>query len=277
MGEWQAIETAVSAALAGLTGSGGPLLATVRGRTAVDRKVLVAGLLRERLPAAYVMLGRRDTGDKEYRQAGPVMLTVLFASRSERCEQDARLGGAGVTGVTTLAESAATALRGLDLDGHRRLMLVDERPAGGDEATALWEQRYEVRPRPGDYVPLFNGYPLIGASSVVEVHVGELKRAASTFAFPGVDGVFERFAGTRERPIVWRGQLRAGDNAALNMIEQGLEDLVREGRPGMVFDPWARTFGDCVVSAFKRVGPRTRDDLTGQALQNFELEFIQLL
>jgi hypothetical protein len=71
--------------------------------------------------------------------------------------------------------------------------------------------------------------------------------------------------------------LRAADNAALNAIEQGIEDFVREGRPGVVFDSWARTFDDCAVAAFKRVGPRCRDDLTGQALQNFELEFTQLL
>jgi hypothetical protein len=166
MGEWQEIESAVVGALAGLTGSGAPLLATTRGRTAADRKAIVAGLLRERLPAAYIMLGGRDAGDKEYRQAGPPVLTVLLASRSERCEQDARLGGVDVTGVTTIAESAAAALRELDLGGHRRLMLVDERPVGGDEATVLWEQRYEVRRRPGDYVPLFDGCPLIGTSSV---------------------------------------------------------------------------------------------------------------
>ncbi|MBI4580049.1 MAG: hypothetical protein HY718_10130, partial [Planctomycetes bacterium] len=106
--------------------------------------------------------------------------------------------------------------------------------------------------------------------------IGALSRSASVFAFPGVDGVFERFVGTRERPIVWRGQLRAADDGALNEIEDGLELLIRQGQISSVADPWARMFEGCVVSGFKRVGPRGQDDLTGEALQDFELEFLQL-
>jgi hypothetical protein len=110
----------------------------------------------------------------------------------------------------------------------------------------------------------------------VDVHVGELKRAASTFAFPGVDGVFERFMGTRERSIIWRGQLRAADNNELNAIEQGLEDLVCRATADTIRDSWDRTFDHCVARTFKRTGPRGRDDLTGEATQDFELEFVQL-
>ncbi len=231
---------------------------------------------RERLPAAYVTITGRDAGDKDFRRAGEPELTLTYADRSERSDDEARRGGADVVGVLAIAAVAASALGDLDLGNHRRLLLIDERAAGGEEGVALWEQRYEVPRKSADLAPLFGGYELIGAASEVEVHVGELKRAASTFAFPGVDGVFERFMGTRERAIVWRGQLRASNNDDLNAIEEGLDDLVRGGTADTIRDPWNRTFRNCVARSFKRVGPRGRVNLTGQAIQEFELEFVQL-
>lgn len=277
MSEWQTTEAAVVAALAALSGSGTPpLLATVRACTPRDRKLVVAALLRERLPAAYVLIGGREAGDKDYRRAGDPVLSVLYASRSERRDDEARLGGVGVVGVLEIAGVSAASLQQLDLGAQRRLLLVDERAIGGEEGTALWEQRFEVRRRSGRFVPTFAGNALVGASSEVDVYVGESKRASSLFAFPGVDGVFERFVGVRERPIVWRGQLRAASDAQLNAIEEDLERLVREARPDSLNDNWARRFDRCVATWFKRVGPRGHDQLTGEALQGFELGFLQL-
>lgn len=277
-GPWQTIEAEVVATLGGLTaeGAGGPLLATVRGYTARDRKQVVAALMRERLPAAYVMLTGRDAGDKDYRRAGAPLVSVLYAARSERCDDEARHGGVDVVGVMPVAAAGACGLHDLELDGGGRLSLAEERAVTGEEGTALWEQRYEVRRLSGGWVPKFGGAELLSASSVVEVHIGEIKRASSRFAFPGLDGVFERFAGMRERPILWRGQLRSPDDAGLNVIEEGLERLAREAAIESVEDPWGRRFDDCVLRSFKRVGPRRWDPLSGEALQNFEIEFVQL-
>jgi len=273
---WENIEDAMVAALAGLAVSGSPMLATVRGRTLRDRKLLLPGLMRERLPAAYVMAAGRDAGDRDQRRAGGAAFTVLYTAGSGRGDDEARRGGTDTVGVFTIAETAAAALQDLDLGERRRLLLVDERSAGGEEGTALWEQRFEVRRASSAFYPTFGGDPLIGTSSVVQVQIGDLKGASCTFAFPGVDGVFERFLGTRERPIHWRGQLRAVDDTELNQIEESLEDLVRTARLDSMADPWARTFDDCVLRSFRRQGPRRCDELTGEALQDFELEFVQL-
>lgn len=276
MSVWQAVENEIVQTLSGLTASARPILATVRGQTARDRKVLVASLLRERMPAACVTLTGRDDGDKEYGRPGAVQVSVLYASRSERGDDEARHGGVDVQGVMAVAEAAAIRLQDLDLGDSRRLVLMDERSVAGEPNTALWEQRYAVHRQAGEHTPTFGGYALVGPSSEVEVRVGELKRVASTFAFPGVDGVFERFAGMRERPITWSGQLRAADHAGLNQIEAGIEQIICSAAPDVLSDPWARTFRHCVAKSFKRVGPRGRDDLTGEALQAFELDFIQL-
>lgn len=273
---WHDIEDAVAGALSALFEAGVPLLATVRARTARERKVTLASLARERFPAAYVAVSGRDSGDKDHRRAGLALLTVVYACRSERQDDEARRGGSDVVGVLTIVQAAAMALQDLALPGGRRLLLIDEHAVGGEEGSALWEQRYEVRRESGSLVPRFGGIDVGGADSRVEVCVGELRRAVSLFAFPGVDGVFERFAGTRERSIVWRGQLRAADDAALNAIEEGLEDLVRRAEVNSVRDSWSRTFDHCVARSYRRVGARGCDDLTGQAVQAFELEFVQL-
>lgn len=276
MSVWQSMEDAIVTALAELVEGGKPMLATVRGRTWRDRKVAVSALLRERLPAAYVSVAGRDGGHKDYRRPGHLQVSVLYASRSERSDDEARLGGPESAGVLAIAESAGTALQDLDLGNNRRLLLVDERSGGGEDGTALWEQRCEVRRQSSSSAPTFGGSALAGSSSEVEVEIGEMKRVSSTFAFPGVDGVFERFAGTRERPIIWRGQLRADDNSALSAMEEEMEQRVREAAPRSLIDPWGRLFACCVATSVRRIGPRGADELTGEALQDFEMHFVQL-
>lgn len=276
MSMWMAIENAVVASLTGLELEGEPALATVKGQTRRDRKSLVAGLGRERLPAAYVLIGGRESGDKQHRRAGTAELTVLYAGPRGRSDQEARGGGPGVTGVFALAETAGAALQDLDLGEYGQLLLVVER-AAGSEQLALWEQCYEVRSRCGEYRPAFGGYWLVGNLSVVHVEVGSIAYASTHFAFPGVDGVFERFGGLRERPIVWRGQLRASDDSELNAIEQGVEQVIRQHTVQSVEDSWGRSFANCVARKFSRKGMRQRDSLLGQMVQDFELEFAQLL
>ena len=277
MGAWSAMEAGTVSVLAGLTGGGQPLLATVKGHTWDERRQLISAIERERMAAAYVMAAGREESDRTHRRAGEPTCTILYASRSERAVDEARIGGAGVVGVLTIAEAAAARLQDLDLGEGRRLLLVDERPLHSEPGMALWEQRYEVRLAGGTIPILFGGRAVLGERSEAVVEIGPLARASSRFAFPGVDGVFERFGGTRERTIVWRGQLRAEDDQAMTVLEEGLEALVGEGLVDAVGDPAGRWFQNCVPESFKRRGGRRRDAFNGETLQDFEMEVVQLL
>jgi hypothetical protein len=276
MSGWETIETTVVQTLAGLTLSGSPLLATAKGQSAADRKTLAAAIGRERLPAGYVVTTGRDAGEKVTRRSGAPTLSVLLATRSLRRDDDVRRGASDVTGVFTLSEEVASALQDLAVGTDRLLVLVDERPAGGDEGMALWEQRYEVRCQSETQAPTFGGTVLAGVDSEVHVELGTLSLATSLFSFPGIDGVFERHLGVRERPIRWTGQLRAASDSALNAVEADIEDEVYSGKSATMVDAWGRSHEACVVRSFERKGRRRRDELTGEALQDFEITFVQL-
>ena len=273
---WETIESAVVQSLSAIMLDGSALLATVKGRTSRDRKALLAEIGRERLPAAYVVMTGREAGDKSSRRPGSPTVSVLLATRSLRQEDDARTGAADVTGIFSISEAVVAALGDLVIDEDRLLWLIDERPVSATEGTVVWEQRYEPRRRAGLSQPLFRNPALVGSDSEVEVELGELRCASSSFSFPGIEGVFIRQMGARERPIFWRGQLRAADDDALNAIERGIEDELRLGLADSMWDPWGRTHHFCTLKAFRRKGPRRRDELSGEALQDFELEFTQL-
>ena len=273
---WETIEDAVVQTLAGLTCGGSALLSTVRGHTSRDRKLVIGAISRERFPAAYVMTAGRGAGEKTFRRPGPPALSVLLAARSLRSDEEARTGAAEVTGVFTLSERVASALQDLAVGQDRRLLLVEERPAGGEEGTIIWDQSYEVHRRSGQSGPTFGGVALAGSASEVHVELGPMRRATASFSFPGVDGVFERNLGLRGRPITWRGQLRAADDAGLNTIESAIEQEVCGGQEKTMVDPWQRSHELCVLKSFHRLGRRGRDALSGEALQDFELEFTQL-
>jgi len=273
---WETIEDAVVATLEELTSGQSALLATAKGHTSRDRKVLIAAISRERLPAAYVIATSRDASEKVTRRPGSPAFSILLASGSLRSDEEARTGSEEVTGIFTLSEEVAAALQDLAVGGDRRLLLIDERPAGGEEGMIVWEQRYEVRRESEGSAPTFGGEALAGSDSEVHVELGPLTRATSSFSFPGLDGVFERNLGVRERVIVWRGQLRAASDAALNTLESAIEQELRAGEEKTMTDAWGRSHELCVLKSFARRGPRRRDELTGEALQDFEFEFTQL-
>ena len=276
MSVWETIETAIVDALSALAPGGSSLLATVKGQTARDRRPLVTAIGRERLPAAYVVIAGRDASDRVTRRAGPVSVSVLLATGSQRNEAEVRTGSGEAAGLYELSAEAAGALQDLAIGSDRCLLLVDERPAGGEEGMIVWEQRYEVRRRSETSAPTFGGTALAGSGSEVRVELGPARRATSVFSFPGIDGVFERGLGLRDRTIHWRGQLRATDDSALNTIESQIEDEVATGEAKTMVDAWGRSHASCVVRSFERKGPRGRDALSGQALQDFEITFGQL-
>jgi len=273
---WHEIENDIVQALEQLTEGGSPLLATVKGYTARDRKSLEAAIGRELMPAAYVSVTHRTSSDKSSRRAGSAAISVILAVRSLRDDDEARIGSDKVTGIYELSEQAALALQVLIIATDRRLLLVDERRVGGEEGTVIWEQRYECRRISEANAPTFGGVELAGTDSNVHVELGSLKRAKSSFSFPGIDGVFERDLGLRQRVIKWRGQLRAADDSALNGIESTIEQEIQESQVKVMVDSWGRSYASCVMDAFIRCGPRCKDELTGQALQDFEIEFTQL-
>ncbi|MHC4445641.1 MAG: hypothetical protein ACYTBZ_01515 [Planctomycetota bacterium] len=276
MSSWETIENEIVVAIAGLTEGGSVLFSTVKGYTVRDRKVLTAAIGRELLPAAYVLARGRASGEKAHRRAGVSEFGVLLATRSLRADSEGRTGADDVVGMFDLAEEVASALQDLVVDTDGELLLVDERLIGGDEGTVLCEQDYEVRRQSELISPTFGGTALAGAASKVHVELGALSHASSLFSFPGVDGVFQRNLGVRERSIKWRGQLRAASDSALNTIESGIEQEVRVGEAKTMVDSWGRSHQECVLNSFIRNGRRGRDELTGQALQGFEIEFTQL-
>ena len=271
MSSWETIEQAVVTVLDGVS-----LLETVAGRSAQDRTLLTAAIVRERMPAAYVIATGREGSDQAYHRPGSPAIHVWLAARSHRNEDDARVGAVDVTGVFDLAEQAAGALQDLMIGADLRLLLIDERSIHSADGLTIWEQRYEVRRQSETTAPTFGGVAVAGADGVVQVELGELRRATSSFSFPGIDGVFEHSLGVRERPIVWSGQLRASSDSALNAIESAIEDEVHSGEAKTLVDAWGRTHDSCAARTFRRRGPRQRDALSGEALQDFELTFVQL-
>ena len=276
MSDWATIENEVVSVLEGLTVGQEKLLATVMAQTARDRKVLLEAIQGERLPAAYVMITGRVPGDRDAVLAGRVQLSVLIATRSLRADAEARVDGPGVLGMWTVVRQVAGGLQDRMVADTWLMGLVDERPTGGQAGTIVWEQRYEASRPAATTPPTFDSVAVAGTSSKIRVEVGELKRASELFAFPGVDGVFERFGGVRDRPIWWRGQLRAASDAALNTLEAGIEAEIRAGRAATMVDAWGRAFEECVVRAYRRRGPRARDELSGAVLQEAEIELAQL-
>ena len=277
MSTWLAIEDAMVAKLKQAKVNTATAFATVRSVTSRDRKALTAQIERELLPAAYVVVSGRDVGEKPFRRAGLAQITVLLAKRSDRNDAEARRGGVDGLGIYAIAQAAAAALQGLEVDYRCRLLMLDERSIGGEDGTVFWEQRYEAQRHSARYDAKFAGSTMIGALSEVQVEIGALSRTGMTFGFPGVDGVFEQSAGTRERPIVWRGQLRALTDDALNQIERDLESCIRRAEVNVLMTPCLQRFEYCTPRRFTRKGLRRFDDATGLAVQDFELEFSQLI
>ncbi len=283
MGEWSAIESEVLTVLTQMEGASGPLLATARAVAAQDRKKLAAALVRERMPAAYVAVCGRQTskqgsanGRGEAATTGAPLLSILLGSRSDRSADDLRKGGTGVVGVFELAEVAAGALQNRGICGPRRLQLLHETCLGSEDNVCLWEQQYVVPQVAVLPAPTFGGEFLAGAGSYVEVEIGAARRSSTAFAFPGIDGVFEQFLGMRERPIFWRGQLRGDGDAALDALEEAIEEELRKGTAQTMADEYGRSYASCVMQSFQRRGARRREEVTGKTIQDFEIEFQQL-
>lgn len=276
MSDWSTIENDVVDALAGMTSEGSPVFATVRGVTPTSPRSLISALGRERMPAAYVSLTGRIGSDKSTGLPGAASMNVTLMTRSFRSESEPRQGLDGEGGMWSVAERVGRLLHGRLVEGTWQSELQSERGLDGPSGAFAWEHSYRVyRPATTSH-PTFGGVDLAGALSRVEVHLGPIDRAVSAFAFPGIDGVFERDLGDRGRTITWEGELRADGDAALNLTEAAIEAEIGAGLARTMTDGWSRHFMQCVAKRFVRDGNRRHDALTGEAVQPFTLTFTQL-
>jgi hypothetical protein len=203
-------------------------------------------------------------------------VSVWIAARNLRGGDDVRLGDGSALGGFDLLALVMEALDGTVIESDRRLGAIDEQVIASDETHVVYEQRYVVDRVAELTQPTFDGAALAGADSLVQVVVGEVATEAAAFAFAGIDGEFRQQLGVRQRPIEWRGQLRASTDGALNAIECAIEAAVIEAGAHAMVDAWGRTFEDCVLVGLKRVGARRRHPVNGRAVQTFVMEFEQL-
>ncbi len=276
MNELSDVTTAVMNRLTAIQSGGADAFRSVMMFSDPDRRRSVAHLRRVVAPAAMVVYAGRGRGAGDEGVLGMPKLSVLVSARNLRGGDDPQVGDAAVNGAFELLSLVAGDLDGAIVDADRRLIAVDEQLVGADESQVVYEQRYVVERVNNVTLPTWNADTLVGAGSVVDVVVGDVSTESSQFAFPGVDGVFEHHLGVRSREIVWRGQLRAVDDATLNTVEAGIETAIGGATSADLTDAFSRTFGDCVPRRFTRRGKRRRDPVSGEAVQPFEMLFVQL-
>lgn len=273
---WSTIESSLVSELAAIEADGSPILATTRGSSLQDRKALVTSMQREHWPVCYVVLSLRSKSDEATQCPGDTRVRVLIGCGSVRTAGDARIGAVDGRGVFEVKSHVAQGLKSFEPVAGHVLRLREEKLLDACESFVVWEQQYAVRQTGVRQQPTFGGELLAGALSDVTVLAGSVSRATSVFSFPGIDGVFQRDMGTRERGIAWAGHLRAAGDEAMNTLESSIESAVQDGSTASVVDEWNRTYESCVLMKFKRIGPRVHDDVTGEAVQQFELHFSQL-
>lgn len=259
------LEAAVAEVLGGLQVDGAALFASVRRHGPLERAAVADVIGRERKPAALIVVsGRGPVGGND--PSGRPTLSVFVDCRSLRGQEDARTSAGGLHAVL---DATARSLHRALFPRDRRLLLVRERGIVSDGRRILWEQAYEVRRECSVEPPRFNGAALCGPQSDVSFEPGPLERP---------DDSASAGSGTSSAPrqtIAWRGTLRADDDDVLNAIEADIEAVVRSGAAGELVDPWGRLYQGFVAASFVRRGPRGRDDVTDEAVQDFELRFIR--
>ncbi len=270
------LESAVVGLVAAIQSAGSPVFRSVDGFSDPDRKRSTAHIRRLAAPAGLVVYSGRLRADAADSVVGLEKLTVLISAENLRGGDDPRAGDGVWHGGFELLGLVSSALDGVLVQTDRRLIAIDEQVAFADATHVVYEQRYAVDRVAELAAPTFDGMALAGASSVVNVVVGEATAETRSFAFPGIDGVFRHHLGMRSRAIVWRGQLRASSDSALNTIESTIETAVADPGAFAMVDSWSRSFADCVCDRFVRTKARRRHPVSGDALQPFELHFTQL-
>ena len=275
MSELGDIESAVVGLIQAIQVSSVDLFAEVKGFSNTAPRDVVANLRRELKPAAYVVYDGRPSSDAFSVPAEP-KLSVFAIVESLRGGDEPRAGSALQSGGFDVLGKLFTALAGSTIVTDRQLAFVDERLIAANDTSVIYEQRYSVLKLATTTAPTFGGSAICGSSSIVRVSVGDTEMDTQRFAFPGIDGEFQHSRGLQARPITWSGQLRAASDSALSTIEATIEGLIAGGQPADIVDGFGRTFTDCVLNRFVRKDERRKHTIDGQALQDFELHFVQV-
>ena len=275
MSELGDIETAVIGLIQAIQVSSEDLFAKVKGFSNTAPRDAVAALRRELKPAAFVVYDGRASSDAFGVPAEP-KLSVFAIVESLRGGDEPRAGSALQSGGFDVLGELFTALAGSTIVTDRQLAFVDERLIAANDTSVIYEQRYSVLKLATSTAPTFGGSAICGSSSIVRVTVGDFEMETERFAFPGIDGEFQHALGVQARAVTWSGQLRAASDSALSAIEATIESLLDGSQPADIVDGFGRTFADCVLNRFVRNNQRRKHTIDGQALQNFELHFVQV-
>ncbi len=88
--------------------------------------------------------------------------------------------------------------------------------------------------------------------------------------------MYRRVVGVGARSVVWRGQVRGQDDAAVDAIESGTEAEILSQTAGIITVSGSRVFAGCVLGRYVRNGPRYADSQDEMICQDAELRFLQL-
>lgn len=268
------IESATIGLIQAIQVGGSDLFAAVKGFSDTTAREVVSALRRELKPAAYVTYDGRGSSDALGIPAEP-KISIFAIVESFRGGDEPRTGSAQLSGGFDVLGELFSSLAGSVIVTDRQLSFGDERVVASDDTSVIYEQRYTVLKLATVTAPTFGGSAICGSESVVRVIVGNLEMNTSRFAFPGIDGEFRQALGLDGRPLTWTGQLRATSDSALTTIETTIEDLLVAAQPADVVDGFGRTFVDCTLLRWARKGQRRKHPISGQALQDFELHFVQ--
>lgn len=255
---------------------GADLFASVKGFSTNTVREIVVAMRREIKPAAFVVYVGRGASTAWGIPDEPAFCVFAIAE-SLRGGSEPRTGSSLAAGGFDLLAGIFSALAGQMILADRIPAFVDERVIASDETSIVYEQRYNIMRPATTTPPTFGGLALCGADSVVVLEVGESTAEDQRFAFPGIDGEFRMLLGVRARSIVCEGQLRAAADAQLGDIETDLEQLIAGGLPNVLIDGHGCSFENCAVQRLVRSGPRRKQAITGQVLQDFKLYFVQLM
>lgn len=239
------------------------------------RPAIRDALRRERMPAAYVAFIEEPTAPEVRAAVRGAKFSILVAERTLRSRTDPRHSFPQSTGAYELLAAARSVLDDYVPTGGLLLQLLRVKFVDADDRVAVYELLYRLWPVVFDSdAPRFDGEAIAGGDSRMTLDVRSIEVSAVEFSFPGIAGVYRHALGTGNRPIVWRGQLRATDDAAMNAMETDIETRLLRQTPGEITDSHDRSFKQCLLDRYVRTAERRDED--GTIVQDAELHFLQL-
>lgn len=268
------LEDALVGRLAEALIGGSPVFAAVRGMSGGYRSALRDSLRRERTPAAYVAFTDEPTAPETKTPVRGARFVVLVVAKTLRLEADPRHGDVDSLGAFALLEKARSQLDDYEALSGFRAVILHQKFLEADERIAVYELLYRLWPI--IEAPLtFGGQAVAGPDSRMALELGPLAIYHSDYGLTTLGRDYATAMYIRARSIVWRGQLRAADDSALNAIEANLNSLLLSQVQRDIEDGTGRTFTDCVLDKIVMDGSRRSSDDGALVVQDAELYFLQ--